>query len=380
MKWRLYALNFLAFFAISMVNTQMIPFLTSLGYDVVMRGYILAANAVVAIVGQFLFGYLCDKFKGIRMFFALAYSILLISGILMFMNTNQVFWYHLCTVALMGGMVKVIMGLDETWMLELDSEQYGNLRAAGALGLTIGSPIAGFLVDTFSFFALVIALSITSVLLFIFIFLSKDVQKEGESIQLQSLKKLIMNGPYLLLVCIYLLVYMIGTADQYVVIDKMLDIGSAHALVGIKWALQSFMEVPLFLLAGKILKKYKPSTLLMFGTIMYAVKFFLYGWSSSGWMIVATAALQIVTLPIIMLTSKVLIKEVTPKDLASSAQMFAMAIFIGVSGLLTPIITSWLSEHFGYDNTLYMVAAFSIVPLVFIFAYIKVQKRKAARE
>lgn len=380
MKWRLYALNFLAFFAISMVNTQMIPFLTSLGYDVVVRGYILAANAIVAIVGQFLFGYLCDKFKGIRMFFALAYSILLISGILMFMNTNQVFWYHLCTVALMGGMVKVIMGLDETWMLELDSEQYGNLRAAGALGLTIGSPIAGFLVDTFSFFALVIALSITSVLLFIFIFLSKDVQKEGESIQLQSLKKLIMNGPYLLLVCIYLLVYMIGTADQYVVIDKMLDIGSAHALVGIKWALQSFMEVPLFLLAGKILKKYKPSTLLIFGTIMYAVKFFLYGWSSSGWMIVATAALQIVTLPIIMLTSKVLIKEVTPKDLASSAQMFAMAIFIGVSGLLTPIITSWLSERFGYDNTLYMVAAFSIVPLVFIFVYIKVKKRKAARE
>lgn len=380
MKWRLYALNFLAFFAISMVNTQMIPFLTSLGYDVVMRGYILAANAVVAIAGQFLFGYLCDKFKGIRMFFALAYGILLISGILMFMNTNQVFWYHLCTVALMGGMVKVIMGLDETWMLELDSEQYGTLRAAGAMGLTIGSPIAGFLVDTFSFFALVIALSITSVLLFVFIFLSKDVQKDGESIQLQSLKKLIMNGPYLLLVCIYLLVYMIGTADQYVVIDKMLDIGSAHALVGIKWALQSFMEVPLFLLAGKILKKYKPSTLLMFGTIMYAVKFLLYGWSSSGWMIVATAALQIVTLPIIMLTSKVLIKEVTPKDLASSAQMFAMAIFIGVSGLLTPIITSWLSEHFGYDNTLYMVAAFSVVPLVFIFAYIKVQKRKAARE
>lgn len=380
MKWRLYALNFLAFFAISMVNTQMIPFLTSLGYDVVVRGYILAANAIVAIVGQFLFGYLCDKFKGIRMFFALAYGILLISGILMFMNTNQVFWYHLCTVALMGGMVKVIMGLDETWMLELDSEQYGTLRAAGAMGLTIGSPIAGFLVDTFSFFALVIALSITSVLLFVFIFLSKDVQKDGESIQLQSLKKLIMNGPYLLLVCIYLLVYMIGTADQYVVIDKMLDIGSAHALVGIKWALQSFMEVPLFLLAGKILKKYKPSTLLIFGTIMYAVKFFLYGWSSSGWMIVATAALQIVTLPIIMLTSKVLIKEVTPKDLASSAQMFAMAIFIGVSGLLTPIITSWLSERFGYDNTLYMVAAFSIVPLVFIFAYIKVQKRKVARE
>mgnify|MGYP006914997187 CR=1 FL=1 len=55
---------------------------------------------------------------------------------------RQTFWYHVFTVALMGGMVKVIMGLDETWMLEIDQENYGRLRASGALGLTIGSPIA----------------------------------------------------------------------------------------------------------------------------------------------------------------------------------------------------------------------------------------------
>lgn len=380
MKWRYYALNFLAFFAISMVNTQMIPFLTSIGYDVVTRGYILAANAVIAIAGQFLFGYLCDKFKGIRLFFAIAYGILLASGILMFLNTAQMFWYHLVTVALMGGMVKVIMGLDETWMLEADSENYGKLRAAGALGLTIGSPIAGLLVDAFSYFALVIVLGVTSILLFLFIFLSADVKKEGGSISIKSLKKLAVNPPYLLLVLIYLLVYMIGTADQYVVIDKMLDIGSENYLVGIKWALQSFMEVPLFLVAGWILKKYKPSTLLIFGTIMYAVKFVLYGMSQEGWWIVATAALQIVTLPIIMLTSKVLIKEVTPKELASSAQMFAMAIFIGVSGLVTPLITSFLSNALGYDMTLYLVAGFAIVPLICIFIYLRLRKKELKKD
>ena len=54
MRWLLYAMNFLAFFAISMVNTQMIPFLSKLGYTVVQRGYILAANATV--------------FKGLRSF------------------------------------------------------------------------------------------------------------------------------------------------------------------------------------------------------------------------------------------------------------------------------------------------------------------------
>lgn len=378
MKWRYYSLNFLAFFAISMVNTQMIPFLTSLGYDVVTRGVILAANAVVAIIGQFVFGYLCDKFKGIRLFFTIAYTILLISGIFMFIKTEQVFWYHLLSVSIMGGMVKVIMGLNETWMLEVDSDHYGKLRAAGALGLSVGSPIAGYLVDTIGYMALLIGLCCTSIVLYIFIFLAKDAQKEGEGITLSSLKQLVTNVPYGLLVCIYLLVYMIGTADQYVVIDKMLDIGCDSSLVGIKWALQSFMEVPLFLLAGKILKKYKTSTLLIFGTIMYAIKFILYAWAQNGWIIIASASLQFVTLPIIMLTSKVLIKEVTPKELASSAQMFAMAIFIGVSGLVTPLITSSVSNLIGYDKTLYSVAAFSLVPLFVIFLYLKQRKKKSA--
>ena len=62
---------------------------------------------------------------------------------------------------------------------------------------------------------------------------------------------------------------------------------------------------------------------------MYGVKFLLYGFSFQPWMIILTAALQLVTLPIIMLTSKVLVKEITPQKLFSSAQMFAMAVFIG---------------------------------------------------
>lgn len=375
LKWKLYRLNFLAFFAIALINTQMIPFLTSLGYDVVTRGYILAANAVVAIVGQFFFGYICDRYRKIRPFFALAYVLLLISGCLMLCNSKQQFWYHLLSVGIMGGMVKVIMGLNETWMLEIDSDHYGSLRAFGALGLSVGSPVAGYLVDTMGFFALLMAFGGTSILCLLMIFLVKDGKRQTSAINLKTVVKLFRNVPYLLLVIIYLLIYMIGTADQYVVVDKMLDLGSAHSLVGIKWAVQSFMEVPLFLFAGKLLKRFSPTRLLLFGTIMYGIKFLLYGWASNGWWIIASASLQLVTLPVVMLTSKVLIKQVTPKELFSSAQMFAMAIFIGVSGLITPLITSFLSAHLGYDLTLYLVAGFTIAPLLLIVLYLKVRKK-----
>ena len=375
-------MNFLAFFAISMVNTQMIPFLSKLGYTVVQRGYILAANAVVAIVGQFLFGYLCDRFQRVKVFFLAAYLLLTASSFAMFLVEHQTFWYHLFTVALMGGMVKVIMGLDETWMLEVDQENYSRLRASGALGLTIGSPIAGFLVHRFHYTSILISLGIVSVILCWLIIKAKDAdKKKGERIKMESVQQLLKNRGYLLLVFIYLLVYMIGTADQYVVIDKMLDIGGNSTAVGIKWALQSFMEVPLFLFSAKILARFQTKTLLYFGTLMYGIKFLLYGISFQPWMIILTAALQLVTLPIIMLTSKVLIKEITPEKLFSSAQMFAMAVFIGVSGLITPLITSYLSKAFGYDWTLYIVAAFSIIPLLLIFYYVHhFQKQKTEKK
>lgn len=373
--WILYALNFFVFIAISMVNTQMIPYLSKLGYTVIQRGYILAGSAVVAIVGQFLFGYLCDRFKKIKKFFLFAYILLVISSIGMFLIERNFFFYHLFTVSCMGGMVKVIMGLDETWMLEVDEENYGRLRAAGALGLTIGSPIAGFIVHSFQYHMLMIVFTAVSILLLYLILRSTDAcKKDSESIQLSSVKELLKNKSYLLLVLIFLFVYMIGTADQYVVIDKMLTIGAGNHEVGIKWAVQSFMEVPLFLFASKILKKWKPITLLLTGTFMYSVKFILYGFFQSPWLIIATASLQLVTLPVIMLTSKVLIKAVTPKELCSSAQMFAMAIFIGFSGLITPLITAFLSKQIGYDWTLYVVAMFAVVPFLLIMVYKKLSK------
>ncbi len=372
MQYKLCAFNFFSFFAIALVNTQLIPLLTSVGYSVVQRGYILAANSIVAIIGQGVFGYLCDRFKKIKPFFFIAYSFLLVSSLFMFMKTEQAFYYHLLTVSISGGMVKVIMGLDETWMLKVDQEHYGKLRAWGALGLTLGAPLAGFLVKTWSYHSLMISLVVTSIALLYFMIVSKDAKGEqSEKVAFSNLKELLKNKKYLILVTIFLLIYMIGTADQYVVIDKMLDIGSSNEVVGVKWALQSFMEVPLFLFASKILAKYKPSKLLIFGTIMYGVKFMLYALAFNGWLIVVTASLQIVTLPIIMLTSKVFIKDVTPSALYSSAQMFAMAIFIGVSGLITPIITSYLSDYIGYNATLYTVAAFTIVPLLLIGYYIK---------
>ena len=135
-----YICNFLVFAALAMVNTVMIPYMKAVGYSLMQQSVILAANALIAIIGQFLFGYLCDRHHSMKRFFLIAYVLFVAGTCLMLIREDQLFWYHLFSIALSSGLVKVVSGLNETWMLLADADHYGHLRAAGAAGLTAGRP------------------------------------------------------------------------------------------------------------------------------------------------------------------------------------------------------------------------------------------------
>ncbi|MEE0775426.1 MAG: MFS transporter [Merdibacter sp.] len=364
-----YICNFLVFAALAMVNTVMIPYMKAVGYSLMQQSVILAANALIAIIGQFLFGYLCDRHHSMKRFFLIAYISFVAGTCLMLIREDQLFWYHLFSIALSSGLVKVVSGLNETWMLLADADHYGRLRAAGALGLTAGSPIAGYIAQMMSFRSLMWAFLALSALILVLLGRCKDVKKEKSSNLKDDLKDLLSNRRYLLLVLIFLLIYMAGTADQYTVVDKLLQIGGSTADVGWKWSIQSFCEFPLFLAGGWLLSKVKPLTLLGFGILMYAVKFALYAFAQEPLWIVACASLQLVTMPMVLLSSKFLIKEVSAEAVAGSAQMFAMAVFVGISALLTPLICAPLVEHLGHDVTLYGIAVFCLIPLALTLIY-----------
>ncbi|MEF9961423.1 MAG: MFS transporter [Erysipelotrichaceae bacterium] len=369
--------NFLSFFAFALLTTQLIPYMKYLKYDLVQQGYILAISAIIAIFGQFLFGYLCDRYQSLKKFYYLSYFIVLLSAIGMFLFQKNYFIYHLIMISLMMGMVKVVIALNETWMQQMDHHHYGKIRAAGAIGLTLGAFFTGIFITKFNFQNILFVFLFLSLLLLFIIHAIPDIKQQTKTkITYAHLKVLITNKDYFLLVSIYLLLYMVGTADQYVVIDKMVEIGANTSVIGFKWAVQSLMEIPVLIGSHYLLKKVSLFTLLKIATVMYSVKFILYGLSTTTFMIIASASLQLVTLPIIMITSKILISKVTTKEYQTSAHMFAMAIFIGFSGFITPLITTRLCKAYGSNITLFIVASFCIFPYRLIRYFQKTCEKK----
>lgn len=357
-------LNFSLFLCIAIFNTQLLPFLKSIGYDTMQRGIILAINAFFSILFQMLFGFLCDQFQNMKRFFYLAYALFLGFGILMFWWSKQMFFFHLVTTSMMASMVKVLSALLETWMLYLDEKKYGKYRSMGALGLCFGSPLAGIIIASFSYYGLVIAAMVISCITLLCAFLSDEVSYQ-EKIDVKMMISLFHNKEYLYFVFIYFTIYMVGTADQYAVIDKMMNLNAGSILIGIKWAIQSLLEIPFFLYADQLLRKYSPYLLLGIGIAMYGIKFVFYGISPSPFWIIITTILQIVTLPVVAYTSKVIFALITPK-LKASSQMLAMAFFIGGSAFVTPLITSFMAQYFDYDTILYGWATFSLFPLILL--------------
>ena len=170
---------------------------------------------------------------------------------------------------------------------------------------------------------------------------------------------------------ILLVLFGMGTADMYIVVDKVMAIGGTSFHVGAKWGLQSLMEIPIMLVGDKLMKKYDPANLMLGASVLFGVRFVVYSLIQNPWWMIAAAVFQMVTFPIIIISSKLMIDEIIPEKLKSSGQMAAMSVYMGLSLLIMPVFCSWLSEAIGCDPALLVVAGFAVPAIVLILMFKK---------
>lgn len=354
--------NFSTFISISAVNSQLIPFLNESGYTPAQKGWILGFSALASLIFASLIGWISDKSGKMKPMFIITTLLFMAATFASFWLDSGLIFKAICVV-LMFGIVKEVMSINETWVFHLKPETFGKFHCFSAIGLVIGSLAAGFINKQFSSVGLcILCLSASAISLLCGFFIKEKTSATKGSISIKSMKKLLMNKPYQLLLMILFLLMITGFADQFVVVDKLISLGGDRIAVSIKFAIQSLMEIPIYLFSAKLFKKFEPSRLLLVAALMTGIKFLAYGFCTTPLWVLIVAALQLFTHPIIVLTSKVLIQEVTPKQLAASAQIVGFAIYFGISGFLTPVIGAWLVERFDFNITCWIFAFIAIIP------------------
>jgi len=385
-KERKLTLRFMSIFMVAYIGytipyTLVIPYMTQIGYTPSERGLILAGMSLVGIFGQFFFGYLCDRFLTVKKFYFGTMIGLVVFCWLAYSTTKNQLFYHFITIAFTGGLFQIVLGLLDAWTLETDPYlvlHYGKIRAFGALGWAIGSPMTAFIVNRFGYDKLGLANLVLTLLTLAISWTMRDAVKvkRKTNVSWNDVGQLLRKKKYMLLVVILLLMNIILAADIYTVIDKILIIGGSNRDISLKWSFQAITELPLFFLGGWLMVKFGGKKLLLFASVMYFIRFLGYSWANTPALLIAFSGLQMVTYPLLNISSKVLIADESPSHLRSTGLLFATSMSFSLATLISPILFGFLVEKFGADLTLSGIALSCIIPFILILWYMKMKENK----
>lgn len=370
------------FFSHAISFSLLIPYLEGLGFDAAARGWVFTIGAFATIVGQFLFGYLCDKFKTDKWMFFLSAIIFAVSVWFVYSVNNDSVLLLILWITLLFSLFRIVQGVLDSWVIESDKyclDNYGWIRVFGSIGWAIGSPATAYFMTKWGYASLGTIFVILTVLTLVVAYFIEDAHKVevSKKITLADTKELLFDKNFMILTIVFLFLFIANTADMYATIDKMLAIGTDAGVISLKWSFQALCELPLFFLGGWLVKKFGGVKIVAFATVMYIIRFILSGLATTPMQLVWISSFQMVTFPLIMICTKQMIDEVSPPFLRASAQQISSGIYMGGSLLLTPLYCGIVGKYFSSDVALFGVSALSIIPLLLLMYYQAHNKKSA---
>jgi hypothetical protein len=302
-----------------------------------------------------------------------ALMIYAVSTYLFYSMETQFFIYHVIVIAFSGGLVNTTCGLCDAWVLGSDKHLSKNLsfiKTFGSMGWAAGSIILSSIISRFGYSGVSNGILILCILSLGILHFINDVDRHKDNntgkLGLTDIKELILNKRYSLLVFILFLMYCVIITNNTAVVDKMLAIGATDLQIGYKWSIQSMIEIPTYLFGSYFLRKFNHYFLLKVSALALTVQFVLLGMSSSVTQIIALSTFQMLTTPLVMITSQTLIYGLTSEKMKATGQLFALSIFTGVSSLLVPTGAGVMTRFFNPSTTLFVAASFGALAFVLI--------------
>ncbi len=366
-----YSIYFFVFGSFAFIYTQLIPFLTYLGYSTFERGLLLSSISLLTLVIQVLYGFFSDKYNTIKPIFNYSYLTLGILSFFLYQTTQLNFYFMLLLVSLVGSLFRTLAGFLETWTL-LSNEsvklKFGAIRAFGSIGWAIAAPLTSIIVIEFGYPMLsyvIMGMILISILMTSF---QSDVTSiETASIKFSDITELFSTPDYVKLIVIFTIINIGFNTDNFTVIDKMIDLNASTNQIALKWSIQAIIEMPALFLSGWILMKLDILKALRISIAFFIIRIGLNGLATTPTQILYISLLQGVTFPLAFLAQKYMIEKVTPVRLRSSAQMIGLAIYGAFPAFFTPLVSGFLVNLVGYNNALFIfsVSLFSGLYLTF---------------
>lgn len=349
----------------SIYNTYLNLFLTDIGFTLTSIGVLSSISTLLLIFIQPLFGILSDKAKSKNTIIGV---LVLISGILamiFYIFTNKPI--IALSVIVFTVFFSPTFSLQDNYTLELleDSKwDFGQIRLGGTIGYAVTALILGFFIkDDYSqvFCVMSLLMGITAILYFAMPKIKGHRQKH----QKVKYSDLIKNKA---LICIvgFNILYSMGVSFyfQFYPIYFRDELGASAAMVGALSFISAMSEIPFFMFAYKIEKKFGVEKVMLFAGIATAIRWVLLSFVTNPFLALAVNMLHGCGYVGFSYCLIKYISKVVPKHMRATAQTFNAVISIVFSKIIFGALAGAAGDMFGIQNVLLISCGLTVVGII----------------
>lgn len=342
------------------------PYMLSLGYTSTQLGVIIAANSAASILGQPILGYICDKTGSIKKVMICSF----VAGAVLslgFFAIGSNYFALLILSTIVAFIVQAVYPLIDSWTVidaqKNPSTNYGITRSIGSIGYAVTAAVVGGFFDKHGFNWIFPLFLGTMVVCVITCLGPKDTLNttQKEPLRLKDIKKLFSNHQYMTFIVISTIMYIAYRSCHSFLSVLMESVGGTTTELGYAWSVLGLSEVPFLLIAGLLLKKIKDSHLILISMFFFVLRVWLPSIATTPTQLIWMTGLQGLSYGLFLPASVHFIGRIVTKDLASTAQAFAVAMYAGIGISVSGITGGMLSDAFG------IVSVYQIATVVIIF-------------
>lgn len=321
-------------------------------------GWVLAVGPFASIISQPFWGYLSDKYKTVKRMLIISVIGMLLASIIFFQMN------HLVAILLFGAIFyffsSPVGALSDSLAQRRANDlgiSFGTIRMWGSVGFAFSSLIVGEILAKLGVQYMVWPYVIIGTVLLLISFTIQDVKADSSPVQLNDIKKLMTNKSFIFFLIFMMFISIGHRANDSFMGIYITELGGNEGLVGLAWFIGVISEAFVFAFAGFWFRKFHPISFIVFATVLYSLRWFIYGTATSPMLIISLQALHGLTFGIFYLAAFDYVTRIIPKLLQSTGHLIFYSVLFGVSGIIGSMGGGFLMEHFS-GQSLYITMGF----------------------
>lgn len=377
---RVFKRTYLIFsFAFMIYQGFIITFLNTLGYSESQIGFILSINLIGAVIGQFVNGYVADKWLSLKSLMLLQACLSIVAMSILFFSTDYIAF--VVVAVLIGFSLYSLYSIMDSWILfesEETSRQYPVILMYSSIGKSISSLLMGKVLEQFGYDYMPIFYVLSALIFLYAIYKMKNSSKHVEAKEKAPVTgKDVLKMFNIKFIANILLVSFIVFGMYSIFVNTNILIksyGGTVFHVGVYFTVAGLSEIFYYSFINKFMNNLHPYIFLLVSIILIVANVLIILFTDSYIVLIFSGFIYSGIFANFIMGAKKLFVIIVDNKIKNLGQSVSSALYFSLAGALTTSITGVVTESIGIVPWFKYVLGIELV-ILFILTFINVRQR-----